>query len=141
MNNRDDEFFRSGRNYRGKGNYEFFEDTHNARGEYTGGAGAGEGGGRPAYSLPDGPRGYGNVVIYKPQTPDDVQTLIDYLKRREPAIIHLDGVDELIAQRILDFVSGAIYALNGSVHRVNGNIFLLSPEGVEITIPYEPDRR
>lgn len=87
------------------------------------------------------PRLYQNVVVYSPTTPEDVQTLIDYLKRREPAVVNLDGVgDPTIAQRILDFISGAIYALNGSVHRISSNIFLLSPEGVEITVPYEPGK-
>ena len=85
------------------------------------------------------PRLYQNVVVYQPRSPEDVQTLIDFLKRREPAIINLDGVSEQpVAQRILDFTSGAIYALNGSVHRISSNIFLLSPEGVEITVPYDP---
>ena len=75
---------------------------------------------------------YSNVVVYEPRTPEEVQTLIDYLTRREPAIINLDNIDVEISQRVLDFVSGAIYALGGTVHRVSGNIFLLSPEGVEI---------
>lgn len=83
------------------------------------------------------PRNYQNLVVYKPSTPDDVQTLIDFLKRREPAIVNLDEVEENSAQRVLDFVSGAIYALNGSIHRIAGNIFLISPEGVEVAVPYE----
>ena len=83
-------------------------------------------------------RSYNNVVVYEPKNPEDVQALIDYLKRKEPAIVNLDKIDEIRSQRILDFISGAIYALNGSVHRISGNIFLISPEGVEITIPYDP---
>lgn len=80
-----------------------------------------------------------NVMVYEPKTTEHVQTLIDFLKRKEPAIINLDNVEAADSQRILDFVSGAIYALNGSVHRIAGNIFLLSPEDVEITIPYTYD--
>ena len=78
-----------------------------------------------------------NVVVYEPRSPEDVQLLIDYLKQREPAVVNLDNVEPSAAQRILDFVSGATYALSGSVHRISGNIFLLSPEGVGITVPYE----
>ena len=74
-----------------------------------------------------------NFMVYEPRNADDVQTLIDFLKRKESAIINLDNVESEISQRVLDFVSGAIYALNGSVHRISGNIFLLSPEGVGIT--------
>ena len=83
------------------------------------------------------PREYQNVLVYEPTNYNDVQTLIDYLKRKEPAIINLDGVDAAVAQRVLDFTSGAMYALNGSVLRIPGNIFLLSPEGVGVTIPHD----
>ncbi|NLC16831.1 MAG: cell division protein SepF [Clostridiales bacterium] len=78
-----------------------------------------------------------SVVIHSPTTPDEVESLIDYLRRREPAIVNLDKPPVEIAQRILDMLSGAIYALNGSMHRIQDNIFLLTPEGVEIAAPGE----
>jgi len=113
----------------------FYEDTHR-EGVYVGS------GFNEPKTLPDKtqgvmPRQYQNVVVYAPKTPEDVQRLIDYLRRREPAIINLDGTEAEVAQRILDFTAGAIYALSGSIHRVATNIFLLSPEGVEITVPYD----
>lgn len=84
------------------------------------------------------PRFYQNVVVYEPRMPEDVQMLIDYLKRREPAIINLNDLEDVVvAQRILDFLSGAEYALGGSVHLIADNIFLFTPEGVEITVPYD----
>lgn len=156
------DWLRNGKNYREGENPEFYEDTHDDQGEYRRSAPTFT---PPQYSTvsPDknntlysesvapkgmqmpnvnqyiSPRLYQNVVVYEPRTPEDVQTLIDFLKRREPAIINLDGVsNDPVAQRILDFTSGAIYALNGSVHRISSNIFLLSPEGVEITVPYDP---
>ena len=112
---------------------EYYEDTHQ-NGAYTGRT--------DMMPLPDksqevSPRNYQNVVVYDPKTPEDVQRLIDYLKRREPAIINLDRTPPDVAQRILDFVAGATYALSGSIHRIANNIFLLSPEGVEITVPYD----
>ncbi len=84
-------------------------------------------------NVADSARAMQNFMVYEPRNADDVQTLIDFLKRKESAIINLDNVEPEISQRVLDFVSGAIYALNGSVHRISGNIFLLSPEGVGIT--------
>lgn len=76
-----------------------------------------------------------NVVLYSPKSFNDIQTLIDFLKRREPAVVELSGVADSSAQRILDFLSGAIYALSGSIHRISGTIFLLTPSGVSITVP------
>ena len=142
------EWLHKGRNYRGDAKPEYYEDAHarqpvqspytNRNGEQS--AAVSDSFGRiDTQYVP--PRLYQNVVVYSPTTPEDVQTLIDYQKRREPAVVNLDGVgDPTIAQRILDFISGAIYALNGSVHRISSNIFLLSPEGVEITVPYEPGK-
>lgn len=111
--------------------YPYFEDVHTAQSEPD-----------DAMLPPNSkqkvtPRDYQNVLVYEPTNYNDVQTLIDYLKRKEPAIINLDGVDPATAQRVLDFTSGAIYALNGSVLRISGNIFLLSPEGVGVTIPHD----
>lgn len=81
--------------------------------------------------------GYGskNVVIYYPKNYTEVQNLIDFLKQGESAVMNLDGISDSEAQRILDFVSGAVYALSGSIHRITGNIFILTPEGFNIMIP------
>lgn len=132
------DLFNSGQAFRGKDKPEFYEDTHNERGEYTG-AQVGQSGAFHGSGTVEVPVAYKSVVVYSPRSPEDVQNLIDFLRRKEPAIINLDSAKENDAQRILDFISGAIYALNGSVHRIAGNIFLLSPEGVEITIPYSKD--
>ena len=81
--------------------------------------------------------GYGskNVVFYYPKSYAEVQRLIDFLKQGESVMLNLDNVSEDEAQRMLDFASGAVYALNGSVQRVSGNIFLLTPEGLNIMMP------
>lgn len=78
--------------------------------------------------------GYGtkNVVIHHPKTYKEVQELIDYLKKGESAIMILDGLFDNEAQRTLDFVSGAVYALSGSIQKIEGNIYLLTPEGYNI---------
>ncbi len=84
-------------------------------------------------------KNFQNLMVYEPRSEIDSKTIIDFLKRKEPAIINLEKAEPAVSQRILDFVSGAVYALSGTVHRVAGNIFLLSPKGVEVTVPYEVD--
>ncbi len=81
--------------------------------------------------------GYGskNVVFFYPKSYDEVNKLIDYLKQGESVMLNLDNVSDAEAQRMLDFASGAVYALNGSIQRVSGNIFLLTPEGLNIMVP------
>ncbi|MEG1510136.1 MAG: cell division protein SepF [Clostridia bacterium] len=78
-----------------------------------------------------------NVIISYPQTYAEVQSLIDTLKRRQPLIVDLQKISDDSAQRILDFMSGAIYGLSGSMHRISGSIFLLTPEGMSIQVPMD----
>lgn len=82
------------------------------------------------------PLDYPQVLIYEPKTPEEIQSLIDFLKRKEPAIVDLSKVDCKVAQRMLDYLSGAIYALNGDVRRINPSvhIYFLSPEGVKVSV-------
>lgn len=81
--------------------------------------------------------GYGskNFVFFSPKSYDDVKSLINYMRQGEPAIINLDEISDSEAQRILDFISGAVCALAGSVQRISGNIFLIAPEGFNIRLP------
>lgn len=86
------------------------------------------------------PRMYQNMVLYSPKTANDVERLIDYLRRREPAIIDLDPIaEEPIAQRVLDFTSGAVYALGGRIIGIKSNTFLIVPDGIDVATPENGD--
>ena len=76
-----------------------------------------------------------NIIFFYPKSYSEVQKLIDYLKNGESVMLNLDGISDAEAQRMLDFSSGAVYAVNGSIKRVAGNIFLLTPEGLGIISP------
>jgi len=76
-----------------------------------------------------------NIIFFYPKSYGEVQKLIDYLKAGESVMLNLDGISDEEAQRMLDFSSGAVYALSGSIQRVSGNIFLLTPEGLGIIAP------
>ena len=82
-----------------------------------------------------GTYGNKNIVFFYPKSYSEVQKLIDYLKNGESVMLNLDGISDAEAQRMLDFSSGAVYAVNGSIKRVAGNIFLLTPEGLGIIAP------
>ena len=76
-----------------------------------------------------------NIIFFYPKSYSEVQKLIDYLRAGESVMLNLDGISDEEAQRMLDFSSGAVYALSGSIQRVSGNIFLLTPEGLGIIAP------
>lgn len=82
----------------------------------------------------DLPTGNGmKMVVYKPANYDDTQDVIDYLKARKPVVVNLETLEIDVAQRVLDFISGAVYSLNGSIHKVSKGIFVLAPTNVDIS--------
>ncbi|MEW6193010.1 MAG: cell division protein SepF [Bacillota bacterium] len=72
------------------------------------------------------------VMITEPHTFDDAQEIADHLKNRRPVVLNLERVETDLARRIVDFVSGAVYALGGSIQKVGGGIFLCAPSNVDI---------
>ena len=73
-----------------------------------------------------------NFLMFTPASYDDVEIIIDHLKNNEAVIINLKEIKSVVAQRILDFISGAIYALDGSIQPIENGLFLLTPGGVNI---------
>ena len=74
-----------------------------------------------------------SVAVCSPKNIDEVQGVIDYLRNGEPVFIRLfDLPSYQDAQRFLDFISGATYALGGAAKKVADNIYLITPEGVNI---------
>lgn len=72
------------------------------------------------------------VLIYKPVSYDDSQSIIDNLKDKKSIIVNLDELDTDVAQRILDFISGAVYALSGNIRKAARNIFVVAPYNVDV---------
>jgi len=73
------------------------------------------------------------VVVVEPRSFDEVQEITDNLKNRCPVIINLEQAESDLAKRVVDFVSGATYALNGSLQKVGNGIFLFVPNNMDIS--------
>lgn len=73
------------------------------------------------------------VIVITPHMFDDVQPIADHLKNRRPVIINLQDTEKEVAKRIVDFLSGTVYALDGSMKRVADYIFLFTPDNVDIS--------
>lgn len=73
-----------------------------------------------------------NILIVTPKTLSEVQDIIDNLRNRQAIIVEFNRINEKYAQRILDFLNGAIYALGGCEQRIADNMFLFTPGGVSI---------
>ena len=72
------------------------------------------------------------IAIFSPSSYSDVEVIINALKSGKPAIVHLTKLKTETAIRVLDMLSGAIYALDGGLYEMEKNVFMFSPSGVEV---------
>ena len=72
------------------------------------------------------------MVITQPTCYDEVEGIGEYLKSRKSIIINLENVGKEDARRILDFLSGATFMVEGTIQRVSNLIYLITPKNVEI---------
>ena len=73
------------------------------------------------------------VCVIRPTSMEDTREIADTLVDNSTVILNLEGIDMELAQRIIDFTSGACYSLGGSLQKVSSYIFILGPYNVDIT--------
>lgn len=73
------------------------------------------------------------IVIIKPRDYDEATNICDDFKNRRIVVINTTGLEARIAQRLLDFISGASYVLGGELQEVEKNIYILAPSNVEVS--------
>ena len=73
------------------------------------------------------------VNIISPTSFEDSQEICNKLLSGRPVVVNLEGFDPDDAQRIMDFISGCIYAINGKYNQIAKYIFIFSPENVDIS--------
>lgn len=72
------------------------------------------------------------VVLSEPRSYDETQEIADHLRSRRAVIVNLQRVRPDQGLRIVDFLSGTVYALNGAISKIGPNIFLCTPDSVDI---------
>ena len=73
------------------------------------------------------------MVISQPTTFEQSDEICAFLKERKSIIVNLEYVNKDVARRIVDFISGGVYALDGYIQKVSNSIFLVAPSNYEIT--------
>ncbi len=79
------------------------------------------------------------VKIVKPSTYEEAADICDELKNRKIIVINTTGLEPRIAQRLLDFMGGASYALGGDLEEVERGVYLLSPATVEVSNDFKSE--
>lgn len=78
----------------------------------------------------------GEVCIMKISSFDEAPDVSDLLLEGKAVVVNLEGIDVEVAQRVMDFISGSVYTMQGNIHGVSQYIFILSPNGVDISGDY-----
>ena len=73
------------------------------------------------------------VMITKPTAFDEATDICDDLKNRKIVVVNTSSMEPKVAQRLLDFMGGASYALGGELQEVEKGVYILSPSNVEVT--------
>ncbi len=73
------------------------------------------------------------MVISQPTTFEQSDEICAFLKERKSVIVNLEYVNKDVARRIVDFISGGVYALDGYIQKISNSIFLVAPSNYEIT--------
>ena len=73
------------------------------------------------------------VCVFKPTSVEDAREITETLLLNRTVLLNVEGLNIEIAQRIIDFVSGATFAIAGNLQKVSNFIFVLTPKGVDIS--------
>lgn len=81
-----------------------------------------------------------NVIIIEPRTFDDAQQVAINLQKKKPVLLNFEHTDRSVTSRIIDFISGTTYALNGDIKKISNNVVLCAPSNVNVSYAEDEQR-
>ena len=87
--------------------------------------------------------GSGKMILLEPRAFSESQQIADHLKKRNTVVVNMKRVTAEQAKRIIDFLSGTVYAIGGDLQKIGVGIFLCTPKNVNVegTISEEDNRK
>lgn len=76
--------------------------------------------------------GGAKMILLEPRAYSEAQQIADHLKKRNTVVVNLKRVTADQAKRIMDFLSGTIYAIKGNIQKIGSGIFLCTPNNVNV---------
>lgn len=74
-----------------------------------------------------------HVIVTSPKSFENVQEIADHMRDQRAVLLNFDNTDYESARRIVDFVSGVSYALDGTMKKIGQGVFLCTPHGMEVS--------
>ena len=78
------------------------------------------------------PVGTGKMILLEPRAFSESQQIADHLKKRNTVVVNMKRVTSDQAKRIIDFLSGTVYAIGGDLQKIGVGIFLCTPKNVNV---------
>ena len=79
-----------------------------------------------------GSSGQTQVVILKPERFESAAEIADHLRNRRAVLVNLEAAPKEITRRLVDFLSGVTYAINGDIRKVSSNTYILTPPSIDL---------
>lgn len=76
--------------------------------------------------------GGAKMILLEPRAYSEAQQIADHLKKRNTVVVNLKRVTSEQAKRIMDFLSGTIYAIKGNIQKIGSGIFLCTPNNINV---------
>ena len=76
--------------------------------------------------------GGAKMILLEPRAYSESQQIVDHLKNRNTVVVNLKRVTSDQAKRIMDFLSGTIYAIRGNIQKIGSGIFLCTPNNINV---------
>lgn len=80
------------------------------------------------------------IVVVKPKCFNNSTEAADQIKQRRPVILDVGGLDPEEARRVVDFIAGTVYGVNGDIQKVSGGIFIATPASYDIAGDFLKDK-
>ena len=79
------------------------------------------------------------VIIRSPQNILEIKELVDHLRSRSTVIMNVEKIDSALAQRMVDFLSGAVYSIDGDMEKLSAGVIIAVPNGIDLTADLKDD--
>ncbi len=73
-----------------------------------------------------------NLVLFEPRSYSETQDIASYLKNKKAAVVNLHRLQKEQSKRVIDFLSGVIYAIEGDIQQIGPKIFLCTPKNISV---------
>ena len=85
-----------------------------------------------ADALKDADKAGNKMILLEPRSFSEAQAIADHLKNRNSVVVNLKRVTSAQAKRIIDFLSGCVYAIGGNMQKIGVGIYLCTPKNVNV---------